>query len=102
MTKTEKVPILGIFSPKTILMIRIGLKIRVGRPTGTTHTFHLSLKGNSLYCLISPDLFICIWNCTKTISSDKASIDISDMFKLLSLFKKMWKYPSDNCTDPKL
>ena len=45
MTKSEKVPILGIFSPKTILMFRVGLKkIRVGRPTGTTHTFHLSLK----------------------------------------------------------
>ena len=44
-TKSEKVPILGIFSPKTILMFRVGLKkIRVGRPTGTTHTFHLSLR----------------------------------------------------------
>ena len=43
MTKTEKVPILGIFSPNTIFMFRVGLKIRVGRPTGTTHTFHLSL-----------------------------------------------------------
>ena len=32
MTKSEKVPILGIFSPKTILMFRVGLKkIRVGR-----------------------------------------------------------------------
>ena len=32
MTKIEKVPILGIFSPKTILMFRVGLKkIRVGR-----------------------------------------------------------------------
>ena len=44
MTKSERVPILGIFSPKTILMFRVGLKkIRVGRPTGTTHTFHFSL-----------------------------------------------------------
>ena len=44
-TKSEKVPILGIFSPKTILMFRVGLKkIRGGRPTGTTHTFHLSLR----------------------------------------------------------
>ena len=25
-TKSEKVPILGIFSPKTILMFRVGLK----------------------------------------------------------------------------
>ena len=24
-------------------MFRVGLKIRVGKPTGTTHTFHLSL-----------------------------------------------------------
>ena len=48
MTKSEKVPILGIFSPKTILMFRVGLKrIRVGRSTGTTHTFHLSLTQNS-------------------------------------------------------
>ena len=32
MTKSEKVPIVGIFSPKTILMFRVGLKkIRVGR-----------------------------------------------------------------------
>ena len=45
MTKAEKVPIVGIFSPKTILMFRVGLKkIRVGKPTGTTHTFHLSLS----------------------------------------------------------
>ena len=45
MTKSEKVPILGIFSLKTILMFRVGLKKnRVGRPTGTTHTFHLSLN----------------------------------------------------------
>ena len=44
MKKTEKVPILGIFSPKTILMFRVGLKkIRVGRETGTTHIFHLRL-----------------------------------------------------------
>ena len=40
MSKTEKVPIFGIFSPKTILMLRIGLKIRVGRVTGTTHIFY--------------------------------------------------------------
>ena len=33
MTKFEKVPILGIFSPNTILMFRVGLKKnRVGRP----------------------------------------------------------------------
>ena len=32
MTKSENVPILGIFSPKTILMFRVGLKkIRVSR-----------------------------------------------------------------------
>ena len=43
-TKSEKVPILGIISPKTIFMFRVGLKNRVGRPTGTTHTFHLSLR----------------------------------------------------------
>ena len=43
MTKTEKVPILGTFSPKTILMFRVELKkIRVGRETGTTHIFYLS------------------------------------------------------------
>ena len=31
-TKSEKVPILGTFSQKTILMFRVGLKkIRVGR-----------------------------------------------------------------------
>ena len=50
MTKSEKVPILGIFSPKTILMFRVGLKkIRVGRPTGTAHIFHLSLSSDSNY-----------------------------------------------------
>ena len=27
-------------------MFRVGLKIRVGRPTGTTHTFHLGLNKN--------------------------------------------------------
>ena len=53
MTKSEKVPILGIFSPKTILMFRVGLKkIRVGRPTGTTHTFHLSLKRQTVSLLL--------------------------------------------------
>ena len=46
MTKSEKVPILGIFSPKTILMFRVGLKNRVGRPAGTIHAFHLSLINN--------------------------------------------------------
>ena len=46
-------PILGIFSPKTILMFRVGLKkIRVSRPTGTTHTFHLSLIGIPFVCLV--------------------------------------------------
>ena len=50
MTKSEKVPILGIFSPKTILMFRVGLKkIKEGRPTGTTHTFYLSLIGKLLF-----------------------------------------------------
>ena len=44
MIKTEKVPILDIFSPKTILMFYGRVKKnRVDRPTGTTHTFHLSL-----------------------------------------------------------
>ena len=43
MTKSEKVPILGIFSPKTILMFRVGLKNLGRKATGTTHTFHLSL-----------------------------------------------------------
>ena len=43
--KSEKVPNLGIFFPKTILMFRVGLKkIMVGRPIGTTHTFHLSIR----------------------------------------------------------
>ena len=44
MTKFEKVPILGIFSPLTILMLRVGLKNRVGRPTGTTHIFQKNSK----------------------------------------------------------
>ena len=44
MTKSEKSAHFRYLFPKTILMIRVGLKkIRVGRPTGTTHTFHLSL-----------------------------------------------------------
>ena len=56
MTKSEKVPILGIFSPKTILMFRVGLKnIRVGRPTATTHTFHLSLTKVASYFQVSSE-----------------------------------------------
>ena len=57
MTKSEKVPILGIFSPKTILMFREGLKNRVGRPTGTTHTFHLSLMMLKPRFLVPPGYF---------------------------------------------
>ena len=50
-------PILGIFSPKTILMFRVGLKKdRVGRPTGTTHTFHLSLKNQIKQTNIDPNI----------------------------------------------
>ena len=48
MTKPEKVPILGIFFSKDHFNVygRVE-KIRVGRPTGTTHTFHLSLIKHS-------------------------------------------------------
>ena len=76
---------------------RLEITVHIGQITRVSAIFVFlnKVKGNSLYCLISPDLFICIWYCTKTISSDKASIDISDTFKLLYLFKKMWKYPSD-------
>ena len=54
MTKSEKVPILGFFFPKTILMFRVGFKKnRVGRPTGTTRTFHLSLRYNLTFQLFA-------------------------------------------------
>ena len=44
MTKSENVPILGIFLPKTTLMFRVGLKkIRVGRQQEPP-IFHLSLN----------------------------------------------------------
>ena len=44
MTKTKKVPILGIVSPNIIAIFRIGFyENRVTRETETTHTFYLSL-----------------------------------------------------------
>ena len=49
MTKSENVPILGIFSPKTILMFRVGLKkINVGRQQ-EPHIFQLSLSLNYVF-----------------------------------------------------
>ena len=47
MTKSEKVPVLGIFSPKTIFMFRVGLKKLGLVGNGTTQTFHLSLMPKS-------------------------------------------------------
>ena len=45
MTKTEKVPIVGIFFSKDHFNVLGRVKkIRVGRQTWTTHTFHLSLN----------------------------------------------------------
>ena len=38
MTKSEKVPILGIFSPKTILMFRVGLK-ELGKVGNRNHKY---------------------------------------------------------------
>ena len=38
MTKSEKVPILGIFSAKTILMFRVGLK-KLGYVGNRNHTY---------------------------------------------------------------
>ena len=38
MTKSEKVPILGIFSPKAILMFRVGLKT-IGSVGNRNHTY---------------------------------------------------------------
>ena len=38
MTKSEKMPILGIFSPKTILMFRVGLK-KLGQVINRNHTY---------------------------------------------------------------
>ena len=45
MTKSEKVPILGIFSPKTILMFRVGLK-KLGLVGNRNHTY-ISFKPNN-------------------------------------------------------
>ena len=44
MTKSEKVPILGIFSPKTILMFRVGLK-KIGY-VGNRNHIYISFKPN--------------------------------------------------------
>ena len=47
MTKSEKVPSLVIFFSKDHFNVKGRVKkIRVGRPTGTTHIFHLSLSNN--------------------------------------------------------
>ena len=70
-------------------------------------SIHIQDKNFEFFTLLmSPVLFICILVGTETISSDEGSIDISDIFSLLSAVKKMWKYPSDirvseNCIDPK-
>ena len=44
MTKSEKVHILGIFSPKTILMFRVGVK-KLGQVGNRNHTY-ISFKPN--------------------------------------------------------
>ena len=50
MTNSEKVPILGIFSPKTILMFRVGLK-KLGYVGNRNHTY-ISFKPKlGLMCL---------------------------------------------------
>ena len=46
MKKSEKVPILGIFSPKTILMFRVGLK-KLGEVGNRNHTY-ISFKPYTL------------------------------------------------------
>ena len=54
MTKSEKVPILGIFFSKDHFNVKGRVKkIRVGRPTGTTHIFHLSLSVEAN--IVNPD-----------------------------------------------
>ena len=45
MTKYEKVPILGIFSPKTILMFRVGLK-KLGYRNHTYISFKPNIYSN--------------------------------------------------------
>ena len=42
MTKSEKVPIIGIFSPKTILKFRVGLK-KLGK-VGNRNNIYISFK----------------------------------------------------------
>ena len=61
MTKTEKIPVLGISSPKTILMFRVGLKKKVGREMGITHTFHLSLRDVLLWIEIFEQVLCSIY-----------------------------------------
>ena len=55
MTKSEKVPILGFISPKTILMLRIGLKNRVGNRNHTYISFkpyfESNLSSNTIHAL---------------------------------------------------
>ena len=67
MTKTEKVPILGIFSPKTILMFMVGLN-KLGRETGTTHIFHLSLNKKiqcKIITIFQPIIFSIWFGCSR-------------------------------------
>ena len=47
MTKSEKVPILGFFSPMTILMFRVGLK-KIGQVGNRNHTY-ISFKPYTKY-----------------------------------------------------
>ena len=60
MTKSEKGPIFGIFSPKTILMFRVGAK-KLGQVGNRNHTY-ISFKPKEKHdavvvdCLMSPQL----------------------------------------------
>ena len=81
MKKSEKVPILSIFSPKTILMFRVGFKKnRVVRPTGTTHTFHLSLRYIACLTLHSHCLNVML-NCSITKKQFMAAMKLSFLWQ---------------------
>ena len=53
MTKSEKVPILGIFSPKTILMFRVGVEVK----RFTENAVHRGAVGSVRFTIRSSCIF---------------------------------------------
>ena len=93
MTKSEKVPILGIFSPQTILMFRVGLKNRTGRQQ-EPHIYFINSsvkfpgKWKSIFFLLQSFSLYCVFNITSIFL---VSFTVNHYFSTLIFLIKLAK-----------